>query len=122
MDLVRLRQPVKTAQALFWLNAAIWVTLAFASLWRVGTGRGGPAQPIVLWIVAGLMFGNAGALLVAGIGLGRLKRVFWLWGLAVLAVNILLTFTDEFGLLDFLTLVIDLALVGLLVAARRQFH
>jgi hypothetical protein len=42
----------------------------------------------------------------------------------VLAVNILLTFTDQFGLFDFLTLLLDLVLLALvlLLHQRRGFR
>ncbi len=76
---------------------------------------------ITLWAIAILMFGNAGALLIAGLWLGRLSKWAWLFALAVLFVNILLTVTDEFGALDLITLVIDLAIVALLVGTRKTF-
>jgi hypothetical protein len=37
----------------------------------------------------------------------------------VLGINIVLTVTDQFGLLDLVTLVIDLVLVGLVVGIGR---
>jgi uncharacterized membrane protein YhaH (DUF805 family) len=50
--------------------------------------------------------------------LGTGRRPFYYLALAVMAINIILTFTDQFGLLDFLTLVIDLAIVAILIAGR----
>ncbi|MBP6470897.1 MAG: hypothetical protein KBE23_14785 [Chloroflexi bacterium] len=41
--------------------------------------------------------------------------------LAVLLVNIVLTVTDQFGLFDLLTLLLDLIILALLLAGRRQF-
>lgn len=38
---------------------------------------------------------------------------------AVLLVNIVLTFTDQIGLLDLLTLLLDLALLGILLVSAR---
>ena len=38
-----------------------------------------------------------------------------------MAVNIILPFTDQFGWLDFLTLVTDLDILVLLITSRNQF-
>jgi hypothetical protein len=63
-----------------------------------------------MWVVGILMFGNAGAMLLAGIGIGKPRRLFYLFAMAVLAVNIILTFTDQFGIFDLLTLLAFLIL------------
>ncbi len=39
----------------------------------------------------------------------------------VLLVNIILTITDEFGILDFATLVFDVLLLGFLVITRSHY-
>jgi hypothetical protein len=41
--------------------------------------------------------------------------------MAVVAVNIVLTFTDEVGALDLITAALDIIIVGLLIATRKQF-
>ncbi len=66
------------------------------------------------------MIGNAGAMLAAGIGIGRRRRLNYGFAFLVLAVNIVLTLTDQFGLLDVVTLVIDLILLGLLIGLMKQ--
>jgi hypothetical protein len=109
--------PVRVAQVLFFINAAIWLLIGAISLFRISTGN--PATALVIAI---LMLGNVGAMLAAGLGLGRRPRLFYHFGIAVLAINILLTITDEFGMLDFITLMIDVALLGLLIATRSQYR
>jgi hypothetical protein len=110
---------IRMAQALFLFNAAIWLTFGFVSLFRM-------TSPAVLnqtaaLIIAALMFGNVAALLVAGFGLGTRRRLFFLFAIAVLLVNILLTFTDQVGVFDVSTLVIDMITLGLLIAGRSAF-
>lgn len=78
-------------------------------------------QGVVAWVVAGLMFGNAGAMLLSGWGLAKRKRGFFFLAIAVVGVNILLTVTDEFGLFDLIVLVIGFALLALLTARRSQY-
>ena len=110
---------VRVAQALFFLNAVIWLVLGVVSLVRMTNGN--PDHAITAWIVSILMFGNAGAMLWSGVGIGRQQKWFYYLAIAVLIVNIVLTVTDQFGALDLITLVIDLALFGLLIATRRRY-
>jgi len=109
---------LRSAQVLLYINAAAWLILGILTLLRVSQNN--PESTFALWIIAILMAGNAGMMLLCGWGLGIDHRLFYYLALAVMAVNILLTFTDQFGLLDFLTLVIDLAILAFLVADRRS--
>jgi hypothetical protein len=111
--------PLQAARALFFLNALVWFAFGVASLWRMDeTTETGQSVTVIIGV---LMFGNAGAMLLAGLGLRRRQRLFYLFALGVLVVNILLTFTDQFGLFDFLTLLLDLGLVTILLWARQTF-
>jgi UPF0716 family protein affecting phage T7 exclusion len=56
-----------------------------------------------------------------GLWVARPFRYYLIFAIAFLAINIILTFTDQFGLLDFITLVIDIALAGFLLAFRKGF-
>ena len=100
------------------MNTAIWLALAVAFLIRM-TARYPEQMPGNL-VVASLMAANALAMLVCGLGLSRGSIWFYLLALAVLAVNILLSVADQFGLFDFITLVIDLGLLGILIIDRRR--
>jgi hypothetical protein len=110
---------MRVAQALFYANAAIWVVLAAATVWRMAGGS--PEQRASAVVIAVLMLGNAGAMLVSGVGLGRPSRLSYLLAVAVLLVNIVLTVTDQVGLLDVLTGVLDLVLLGFLIAVRKRY-
>lgn len=54
------------------------------------------------------------------LGRGR-KRLKYYLAVAFLSVNILLTVTDQVGLFDWITLVLDVGLLALLVATRAKF-
>lgn len=112
---------LRAAQVLFLLNTAIWLVLGLASIYRIVSRN--PDQTRTAWIIAIFMFGNAAAMLLSGVLIARSARPGYYFALAVLTVNILLTFTDEFGTLDLITLLIDLILVALLVVAgwRRRY-
>jgi len=106
---------IRMTQALFYLNAAVWVVLGIASLALI---KDGPAY--TPWIIAILMFGNAAALLLCGWGIGTRHNGFLYLALVVMGVNILLTFTDQVGALDLATLAIDVILLGLLIGVWRN--
>lgn len=111
--------PVRVVQALLALNTAVWLTFGLISLLRLSLQN--PEQIWVFGIVAMLMFGNAAALLLAAWLLGRRPKWGYVFALAVLLVNIVLTFTDQFGLFDLLTLLLDLVSLSILAVKRRDF-
>ena len=67
------------------------------------------------------MFINALLFIWVAWGIGRGNRLYFYFGLLLLAGNILLTFTDEFGTLDLITLVINILLLVLLIVGHRNF-
>jgi len=107
------------ARLLFAVNALIWAGLGVVTLVR--TSAGGENVVRTMAVIGALMFGNAGAMLLAGLGLGSRRRLAWLFAMAVLAVNIVLTFTDQVGVLDIATVVIDIMLVVLLITIRERY-
>lgn len=84
-------------------------------------GRDGLGSPVVTLIIAALMLGNAAAMWVSGYGLGKNRKIFYYFGIVVLFVNLVLTVTDQVGLIDWITLVIDLVLAGLFLATRKSY-
>lgn len=114
----RISNPIQVTQRLFYLNAAVWVLLGIYTLWRMRTG--GSFDAIGAILIGMLMFGNAFILLLAGVGLAERTRLTYVFAVLILVVNILLTFTDQFGWLDLLTLLLDLVILALLVIYRRQ--
>ena len=109
---------IKFSQGLFFLNALIW--LAFGTYTLFGMAGRYPNQ-IILYVVGVMMLGNVGAMTLSGILLGRQNKWFYYFAIFVLVINILLTFTDQVGIFDLATLVIDLALFGILISIRKQY-
>jgi hypothetical protein len=110
---------VAAARALFLLNAAIWIALGIVTVTRMAGSSSG--SPLVAWIIAALMAGNAAAMLWLGVRLVKAGRRTYVMALAFLLVNILLTITDQFGLWDGITLAIDGILLALLVVSRSRY-
>ena len=110
---------VRVARGLFLVNAVIWILLGVATLMRMAGGS--TSLGSAAWIISILMFANACVMLWVGVGIGKQQRRFYYLALAVLAVNIVLTVTDQVGLLDWITLCLDVALFALLVATRARY-
>lgn len=104
---------VRAAQSQFYVLAALWGIIGAVSLGRLQSGEASSGLVIVV-----LMLGNIAALLVCGVGLGSGRSAFFYLSLAVLLVNIVLTVTDQFGLIDLLTLILEVFLFGWLLYAR----
>jgi hypothetical protein len=110
---------VPVIQGLFFINAGIWLVIAINTLLRMTLKY--PDLILGYSIIGVLMLGNTAAMLLSGWGLDRFPRLAFPFGILVLLVNIPLTVTDEFGVSDLVTLLIDLALLGLMVVNRRLF-
>jgi hypothetical protein len=74
----------------------------------------------MVFVIAILMFGNAGAFLFCGFTIGNQRRIFYWFSVLVLVVNILLTDTDQFGWLDLITMLVDLVIMGFLLFGRKK--
>jgi uncharacterized membrane protein YsdA (DUF1294 family) len=110
---------VLIAQRLFGLNAAIWLVFGILGIFRLYRGSSTPT--VTLWAITILMFGNVGAMLLAGLWLGKRTKWAFFFALVVLGVNLLLTFTDQVGFFDILTALIDLGLLGILLYDRESY-
>jgi hypothetical protein len=73
------------------------------------------------WIIAILMFANALVFVLIGWRIEYGKRWLYYFGLIVLVTNIFLTLTDEFGVFDFIYLILAVSLFVFLIATRAQY-
>ncbi|MBN2146844.1 MAG: hypothetical protein JW726_05625 [Anaerolineales bacterium] len=108
---------VQVTQAGFYLNALIWIALGIASIVQLSN-----SSSISAIVVAVLILVYVAVLLGLGWLLGKQRRQIWFLALGVIAVSIVLTITDQFGLLDLLVLLLNGGLFGLLVASRKLYH
>jgi hypothetical protein len=67
------------------------------------------------------MLGNAAMILFCGLVLEKEKNLFYYCTLDIFTINIFLTFTDQFGFYDLITLMIDLILLSLLIVDRKRY-
>lgn len=73
------------------------------------------------WIISCLVFLNALGLVFIGWMLGKGQPWIYYFGLFVLGMNILLTFTDQFGIIDLIYLVLSMSLFVYLLITRAHY-
>ena len=106
---------LKLTRALLFFNAAVWILFGILSFIKAADGGS-----TVRWMISMLMMANA----VVMVGLGALivSRRSWIISAATLymGLNVVLTITDQFGLLDALILLINLSILGVVIFTRHR--
>ena len=110
---------VTATRILFLLSAILWIVLGAITLFRMASGS--PEQSAVAGILAALMAAYGLVLCFIAWSLGRRKKIFYYFAIAVSVLTILLTFTDQVGLADIIGLVMAAVPLVLLIAARRWY-
>lgn len=92
----------KTARILFFLGVTVWIGFGIFSLVRLGNRVG--TQYYVMLAMIVLMFGNAAILSWFGWMAGQEPPRYLRLALFYIFLNIVLSVTDQFGLIDLLYL------------------
>jgi len=103
---------------LFLFTVAILVVLGVGSLLRINTN---PARTALYVFYAVVMFGDAAAMLFCGLQLSKKTKLIFFLSIFVLALNIFSTIFDQFGLVDLLFVLLNIATLVSLILARREF-
>lgn len=110
---------MRVTQFLLGLEGLIWAGFGIISLQNMTEKY--PDQTSLYGLIALMMFGNALAMLLSAWLIVKRKRIFYLFSLVILLVNLLLTFTDQVGTFDLATLILDLIICGILISRRTTF-
>ncbi len=108
---------IALAQTMFILLAALWLVFGIGSALHTAN----TARNLILWIVPILMFANIGVMLGLAWGLGKKPKLFFYLALGIMAVNIVLTITDEVGSYDLLMLLAEVVIVAFLIVRRSPY-
>ena len=103
---------VQITRYFFYLLAALWLVVGVNYL---GQSDG----QMIYYIFAGMMF--ASIFVFIALGMNITKRPVYLLSLAVLAVCILLTIFDQFGLADFVAVILFLIPLVIMLVKRKEF-
>ena len=100
---------------MFFVNAIVWGVFGILSLLQAADGGSSLRWMIsILMLVNAVVMGWFGAMIVTGRN--------WVFFLAILymAINVVLSITDQFGWADALILLLNLVILGLLFVARQR--
>ena len=117
MEKDQTRNLLKATQGMFFLNAAVWVVFGVLSLLEAIDGGSS-----LRWIISILMFANAAVMGWLGVMIvsGRKQMVFM--AILYMALNVVLSITDQFGWIDALILLLNLIVLGLLFITRTRMN
>ena len=106
---------LKLTQVLFFLNATVWLIFGALSVFRF-TDDGSLTRLVytVLMIANAIVMAWFGVMIVSG-----RSWIFFL-GILYMALNVVLSITDQFGWADALILLLNLCLLGLLFVTRQR--
>jgi len=109
---------LKLTRYLFFLNAVVWLAFGVASLLSRALDNGSLAR----WVITVMMLANAAVMLWFGVKIVAGQN--WVFFLAILymALNVVLSITDQFGWTDALILLLNLCLLGLLFLTRHRMN
>jgi hypothetical protein len=108
---------LKLTQALFFANAILWFLFGIMSLIRVIEVSSG-----IRWILTIMMIANAAILIWFGVTIAEGRSQVFFLAIVYTALNVVLSITDQFGWVDFLVLLLNLCLLGLLFVTRHQMN
>ena len=108
---------LKLTQALFFANAAIWFLFSAMNLFRVIE-----AGSALRWVLTIVMIANAAILLWFGVEIADGRMQLFPLAIVYTALNAVLSLTDQFGWVDFLILLLNLCLLGLLFVTRHRMN
>lgn len=108
---------IPLVRSLFFITAIVLAVFGAGSFMRA---NGNPDLKIAYIIYAVLMFGDAIAMLVCGLYIGRQMKVIYWFGVIVLLFNLILTIFDQFGLIDLLFSLLNAVTLAALIAARKE--
>jgi hypothetical protein len=102
----------------FLFTVGILVVFGLVSFLRITAN---PGRTVLYGFYALAMFADAALMLYCALQLGRRTRLIFLLSVGVLALNILLTIFDQFGLVDLLFVTLNLITLAALIMARKEF-
>jgi len=117
MRKIQLSNLLNLTKLLFFVNAAVWLTFGGLSVFRFLDD-----DSRMRLVYAALMIANAVVMLWFGVMVMTKRN--WIFFLAILymAVNVVLSITDQFGWVDALILLLNLVIFGLLFITRQRMR
>lgn len=103
---------------LFFVNALVWIGFAVSVVLDMVNNLNQVSAAVFVGL---FMLGNAGLMIWSGILLTKPPKWGYYFALAVIFINILYTLSVQFGLLDIITIVLDIAIFIVLISIQKEF-
>ena len=118
MDTEQTSKMLKLTRTLFFFNAAVWLAFGVSSLLFRALDGGSLAR----WVITAMMIANA--VVMAWFGVMIVSGRKWVFFLAILymALNVVLSITDQFGWIDAVILLLNLIVLGMLFVTRHRIN
>ena len=116
MDTDQTSKMLKLTRTLFFINAVVWLAFGVSSLLFRALDGGS----LTRWVITAMMVANAVVMIWFGVMIVSGRN--WVFFLAILymALNVVLSITDQFGWVDALILLLNLVVLGILFLARHR--
>ncbi len=108
---------IKIARALFFTNALLWLGFGIF-MFRQFNSLSKGASP---FLVAFFLLVIAGSMLASGIMIANRIRWAYYFAMVALAMNIVLNFFGLFGILNFISVLLDIVLIMILISFTRLY-
>jgi len=115
---MKISNPAAFAKHLFIILAAALDILAIGSFMRINNN---PDKAIMYATYSFLMFVDAAAMLICAFWINKRKKQIHQFAVIVLALNIILTIFDQFGVVDLLFVLFNAFTLYVLLAFREEF-
>ena len=117
MDKNQVPTLLKLTQILFFVNTAVWLVFGVLGFTQAITSTSD-----LRLIYSVLMVANAAVLLWFGVVIVRAQNHIIFLAILYMALNVVLSITDQFGWIDAIILLLNLTILGLLFVTRQRLH
>lgn len=117
MGKYRISTMLNLTRILFFANAIVWFGFGVISLFRVADGG-----DLLHRLIALMMLANAAVMFWLGVLIVSGRAQIFFLAILYVALNAVLSITDQFGWIDFLVLLLNLCLLGALFVTRHRLN
>lgn len=104
-------------RVMLFLNAAIWVVFGVLGVLRAIEGGSS-----LRWLLSILMLANAAVMVWFGMKIISGRRQVLFLAILYMALNVVLSITDQFGWIDALIMLLNLCVLGMLFITRHRIN
>lgn len=117
MGKYRISTMLNLARILFFSNAVVWFVFGAIGLFRVENGG-----DLLHRLIALMMLANAAVMFWLGVLIVSGRAQIFFLAILYVALNAVLSITDQFGWIDFFVLLLNLCLLGMLLVTRYRLN